>query len=81
MSVEGHYWTAADDPALALGMRPIPGLESVLKLFGPISPWRVAIWFESTNAWLADHRPRELLGNEPEKVLRATEHYRNSSHG
>jgi hypothetical protein len=61
--------------------RPIPGLESVLKLFGPISPWRVAVWFESTNAWLENHRPRELLGNEPAKVLRATEHYRNSSHG
>jgi hypothetical protein len=61
--------------------RPIPGLESVLKLFGPISPWRVAVWFESSNAWLANRRPRELLGNEPEKVRRATEHYRNSSHG
>ncbi len=32
--------------------RPIPGLESVLKLFGPIGPWRIAVWFESTNAWL-----------------------------
>jgi hypothetical protein len=61
--------------------RPIPGLESILKLFGQISPWRIAVWFESTNAWLDNHRPRELLGNEPEKVLRATERYRNSSHG
>jgi hypothetical protein len=31
---------------------------SVLKLFGPISPWRVAVWFESTNAWLGNHRPQ-----------------------
>jgi hypothetical protein len=61
--------------------RPTPGLESVLKLFGPISPRRVAVWFESTNAWLGNHRPRELPGSEPEKVRRATEHYRNSSHG
>jgi hypothetical protein len=60
--------------------RPVAGLESILKLFGPISPWRAAVWFESTNAWLENHRPRELLGNEPEKVLRAAEHYRNSSH-
>lgn len=67
--------------ALDEAYRPIPGLESVLKLFGPISPWRVAVWFESTNAWLGNHRPRELLGNEPKKVLRATEYYRNSSHG
>lgn len=61
--------------------RPLSGLEPVLKLFGPISPWRIAVWFESTNAWLDNHRPRELLGSEPEKVLRATERYRNSSHG
>jgi hypothetical protein len=60
---------------------PIPALESVLKLLGPISPWRIAVWFESTNAWLDNHRPRELLSNEPEKVLSAAEHYRNSSHG
>ena len=61
--------------------RPIPGLESALKLFGQISPWRIAVWFESTNAWLANRRPRELLGNEPEKVLSAARHYRNSGHG
>ncbi len=61
--------------------RPLPGLEPVLKLFGSISPWRVAVWFESTNAWLENRRPRELLGNEPERVLRAVEHYRNSGHG
>jgi hypothetical protein len=67
--------------ALDEAFRPIPGLEPVLKLFGPISPWRVAVWFESTNAWLESHRPRELLGNEPGKVLLAAERYRNASHG
>ena len=67
--------------ALDEAFRPIPGLEPVLRLFGPISPWRIAVWFESTNAWLENHRPRELLGNEPEKVLRAAEHYRNPGHG
>jgi hypothetical protein len=67
--------------ALDEAFRPIPGLEPVLKLFGPISPWRVAVWFESTNAWLESHRPRELLGNEPDKVLLAAERYRNASHG
>jgi hypothetical protein len=51
--------------------RPIPGLESVLKLSGPISPWRVAVWFESTNAWLANRRPRELPGNESANQTRA----------
>ena len=62
-------------------LRPIPDLESILKLFGPISPWRIAVWFESTNAWLDHHRPRELLSTEPEKVLRATERFRSASHG
>jgi hypothetical protein len=61
--------------------RPIPGLEPVLKLLGSISPWRIAIWFESTNARLDSRRPRELLGGEPEKVFRAAERYRNSGHG
>jgi hypothetical protein len=61
--------------------RPILALESVLKLLGPISPWRIAVWFESSNAWLDNHRPRELLSNEPEKVQHAAERYRNSSHG
>ena len=61
--------------------RPIPDLESILKLFGPISPWRIAVWFESTNTWLDHHRPRELLSKEPEKVLRATKRFRSASHG
>jgi hypothetical protein len=61
--------------------RPIPGLEPVLKLLGSISPWRIAVWFESSNARLDTRRPRELLGSEPEKVLRAAERYRNSAHG
>ena len=38
------------------GFRPIPILESVLKLLGPVSPWRIAVWFESTNAWLDNRR-------------------------
>ena len=61
--------------------QPIPALESVLKLLGPISPWRIAVWFESTNSWLDNHRPRQLLRDEPEKVQRAAERYRNSGHG
>lgn len=61
--------------------RPIPDLESVLKLLGPISPWRIAVWFESTNAWLDSRRPRELLSSKPERVRRAARSYRNASHG
>ena len=61
--------------------RPIPALESVLKLFGSIDPWRIAVWFESTNAWLNNRRPRQLLSEEPERVQRAAERYRNSGRG
>jgi hypothetical protein len=61
--------------------RPLPGLEPVLERLGPISPWRIAAWFESTNAWLKNRRPRQLLAAEPEQVLRAAERYRNASHG
>jgi hypothetical protein len=67
--------------ALDEAFRPIPGMESVLKLFGLISPWRIAVWFESANSWLESRRPREVLGNEPERVLRAAERYRNAGHG
>src|SRR5258705_1816105 len=67
--------------ALDEAFRPVPGLESVLKLFGLISPWRIAVWFESTNAWLESHRPRELLAHHRKRELRATQHERNSSHG
>ena len=67
--------------ALDEAFRPLSGLEPVLKLFGPISPWRIAIWCESTNAWLESHRPLELLGTDPEKVLHAARRYRNSVHG
>jgi hypothetical protein len=67
--------------ALDDAFRPIPALESVLKLFGSISPWRIAVWFESSNAWLDNRRPRQLLRDEPAKVRRAAEHYRNSGHG
>lgn len=61
--------------------RPVPGLEPVLKALGPISPWRIAAWFESTNSWLSSQRPRERLDSDPVGVLRAAEHYRGVGHG
>ena len=61
--------------------RPLPGLEPILAQLGPISPWRVAVWFESTNGWLENRRPREIVGTDPVSVLRAAGRYRNSSHG
>jgi hypothetical protein len=62
--------------------RPLPGVQPVLKALGAISPWRIAAWFESVNAWLGNRRPRECVAIEPETVLQAAEHYRNSgTHG
>jgi len=63
------------------GISAYPGLEPVLKLFGPISPWRIAVWFESANAWLEGHRPRELLGKRPGQSATRHERYRNAGHG
>lgn len=68
--------------ALDEAYRPLPVIEAVLQVLGAISPWRVAAWFESTNARLTSRRPRECLALEPETVLQAAQHYRNSgTHG
>lgn len=61
--------------------RPVPELKAVLNVLGPISPWRISVWFESTNAWLNNQRPRERLDTDPMSVLRAAERYRNIGHG
>ena len=67
--------------ALDESFRPLPGLIPVLAELGAISPWSMAIWFESTNAWLDAARPRERLAIDPAAVLYAAQQYRNLSHG
>jgi hypothetical protein len=68
--------------ALDEAYRPLPVIEAALKALGAISPWRVAAWFESTNAWLANRRPRECVALDPEAVLQAASQYRSSGmHG
>ena len=68
--------------ALDEAYRPLPVVEAVLQALGAISPWRIAAWFESTNAWLANRRPRERVAHEPEGVLEAAQRYRSSgTHG
>src|SRR6185312_4291266 len=68
--------------ALDEAYRPLPAIETVLQLLGAISPWRMAAWFESSNAWLRNRRPRECVGLAPEEVLEAARHYRGSgTHG
>jgi len=68
--------------ALDEAYRPLPVIEAALEALGAISPWRIAAWFESTNAWLTNRRPRECVALEPEVVLQAAKHYRGSgTHG
>src|SRR6185312_2371617 len=68
--------------ALDEAYRPLPAIGPVLAALGAISPWRVAAWFESTNAWLRNRRPRECVALEPEVVLEAASQYRSSGmHG
>jgi hypothetical protein len=68
--------------ALDEAYRPLPVAEAVLRALGAISPWRIAAWFESSNAWLKNRRPRECVPLEPEAVLEAARHYRDSgTHG
>jgi hypothetical protein len=56
-------------------------MAPVLSALGNISPWRIAAWFESRNAWLGDRLPRELITTEPQLVLEAARHYLSGGHG
>jgi hypothetical protein len=48
---------------------------------GKISDWRIAAWFESSNAWLDNRRPREVLATAPDAVIAAAGQYRSGAHG
>ena len=52
---------------------PMPVVADVLSVFGErLTPWQVAIWFVSANAWLGDwRRPVELLRTEQDRVVEA----------
>ena len=59
-------------PLYAIGTAQSPWLvvADVLKVLGDMDPWRIAAWFESSNAWLDGKRPRDTLSN-PDAILRA----------
>lgn len=67
--------------ALDENYRPLPAMETVLRILGMISNWRIAAWFESSNAWLDNRRPREVLATAPEDVIEAAKQYRTGAHG
>ena len=70
-------------PAYALdeSYRPLAAIATVMKRLGAIRGWRMAVWFESSNAWLDGDRPRVRIQSEPTAVIEAAQHYRNISHG
>lgn len=45
-----------------------------------MDPWRIAAWFESSNAWLGGSKPRDLM-NEPERILAAARRKGGWRHG
>lgn len=67
--------------ALDENYRPLPAVEAILRVLGMISDWRVAAWFESSNAWLDNRRPREVLATSPEEVIATAKQYRSGAHG
>jgi len=59
----------------AIGNRqtPWPVFADVLMVFGDMDPWRIASWFESTNAWLDGKRPRDALSDADAVLLAANQ--------
>ncbi|MGJ7497323.1 hypothetical protein ACSFA8_19870 [Variovorax sp. RT4R15] len=55
--------------------RPIPEVKKVLSILADYSPFRLASWFESTNATLQGKRPRELLKRNAKVVIEAAERH------
>jgi hypothetical protein len=53
--------------------KPIKAIQPVLEAFGAHkSPWKLALWFTSNNGWLPGQaRPVDLLGSDPQAVVRA----------
>ena len=58
---------------LTEGAKPLPIMESVLKVLRGKDDWQKAFWFSSVNTYLKDKTPKELLKSKPQEVLRAAE--------
>jgi len=53
------------------GGQPLPSLKSILALFREKTPWTIALWFHSPNAWLGGEKPKDRLKADPQAVLDA----------
>jgi hypothetical protein len=63
-------------PRYALGpdFHPLPVIKQVLAVLTGYGPELLAGWFDSTSRFLGGKRPRELLANDPSRVLAAARH-------
>lgn len=57
-------------------LQPLPAVRKVLEVFKGYEPFRIAAWFESTNAFLGGRRPREVIGTDPDAVVAAARAHR-----
>ncbi|MCL1960873.1 MAG: hypothetical protein FWG56_03645 [Desulfovibrionaceae bacterium] len=53
--------------------KPVKAIQPVLEAFGDRkAPWKLALWFTSSNGWLAGSaRPVDLLERDPQAVIEA----------
>lgn len=66
---EEYYPGYALDPQCQF--LPRSGLKTILEILKNRSGWELAFWFDSPNSYLGGRRPKELLPDDPEKVLHA----------
>lgn len=57
-------------------LQPLPAVRKVLEILEGYEPFRIAAWFESTNAFLGGRRPREVIGTDPDAVVAAARAHR-----
>lgn len=63
-------------PSYAFGddFRPLPAMKSILNVFDDKkSDFKIAAWFSSGNSWLRNKRPLDLIGTDPDAVIKAAE--------
>lgn len=62
--------------------QPIDAVAKVLAIFDGYTPFRIASWFESASSELGGRRPREVLADDPQAVVKAAQaHVRGAVHG
>lgn len=68
-------------------LQPRPIIAEIIKIFGSeADPWRIAAWFESSNAWLDDQKPHQSITNmsditATQRILNAAQKQDNWQHG